>query len=160
MASSKLPKELRNDLAEMFDRGIRRAAGEAPVQGEDCLRLLELLPSNYGRWRAGQARHVQTCRRCQRMIALAWRNECPHISQIIRNAGPKPAAALTGAFQIHLREDRCPRCAAVESWARGLGLAAGHGSSNLRKLRPVVAKCAESESGKPALAQSTSADGG
>jgi len=79
-----------------------------PEETADCPtipRLLEILEADRG----AESQHIQACHYCQKLIAMAWRDQCPTLTQL--------AAYLRsveyighGAMDFHLSTDNCARC--------------------------------------------------
>jgi hypothetical protein len=78
------------------------------LQTPHCATLSHLLSTPAWTRPAEERRHTAACPWCQKVLAMAWRQECPGVGQLVVDlAGSSSAAA---AMREHLEEDRCPRC--------------------------------------------------
>lgn len=73
-----------------------------------CPSLPRLLSATPGDLSPSEQAHTTACPYCQKVIAMAWRHECPRLGALVAHlAGRSEAEA---AMREHLDEDRCQRC--------------------------------------------------
>ena len=86
--------------------------GPAPTQHRlrtpQCPSLARLLSTSAKGLFSGERAHVMACPYCQKVLAMAWRYECPGVGLVVSDlAGVSPVEA---AMQEHLEQDGCVRC--------------------------------------------------
>jgi hypothetical protein len=73
-----------------------------------CPSLPRLLSTGAWDHSPSERAHTMACSYCQKVMAMAWRYECPGVGVLVSDlAGLSPAER---AMQEHLEEDRCQRC--------------------------------------------------
>jgi hypothetical protein len=73
-----------------------------------CLSLPRLLSTAPWGFSPGERAHATACSYCQKVMAMAWRYECPGVGFVVWDlAGMSPAET---AMREHLDDDRCQRC--------------------------------------------------
>ena len=95
-------------LRELHARDVERAPTQHSDRTADCLPLWMVGEASNRGFADSQLAHVPTCRFCQKLLAMAWRLECPGIRLLLLHLGP--SSPVSEAMVEHVELDACPRC--------------------------------------------------
>jgi hypothetical protein len=95
-------------LREVGARELERAPRQHGDRTLDCLSLPALDDVTTRGFTEPQLLHVPMCPFCQRLLAMAWRLECPGIRLLLVHL--RPPSPVGEAMLEHIETDGCRRC--------------------------------------------------
>lgn len=95
-------------LRHVHAREVETAPTEHSDRSPDCLSLSALDEASNRLFAGSQGAHVSACSFCQKLLAMAWRLECPGTGLVLMHLGR--ASPISMAMVEHVERDGCRRC--------------------------------------------------